>query len=180
MGKFFLFVAQIEFAGDELARVMGHPVGLLGFVDGQDGTAGSHGEGVGRAVAGGAVRELFAAGLAGEEVGIGAQVLRVDGGIIVNIHQQVALGMADAAVAGMGETLVGLDEVAELHVGVVGLEPLALVLGAVGAVVVDQHYFVQVARVVVECDALEDVVDVFVAIVCADDGGYHGILKLIV
>ena len=110
-------------------------------------------------------------GVALEEVGVGAQVLGVDGGVVVDIDEEVAEGVGDAAVAGVGEALAGFDEVAEGDVGVVGLEALAFGLGVVGAVVVDQHNLIVAVRIVVVGNALQHIVDIFVAVVCAE---YYG------
>ena len=149
-------VAVVEPSGDELACVVRHPAGLFGLVYGQYGAAGCDGLRV-----------------AGEEGGIALQVLRVDGGVVVDVGQQVALRLADAAVAGVGEPLVGLDTITEGDVGVVGTEPTTLGSGVVGAVVVDQHYLVLVVWEGVHRYAAEHVVDVFLPIVCAEDDGEH-------
>ena len=149
--------AVVEASGDELAGVVRHPAGFFGFVDGQYGAAGGDGLRV-----------------AGEEGGVAFEVLRVDGGVVVDVGQQVAVGFTDAAVAGMGEPLAGLDTVVEGDVGVVGSEPSALASGVVGAVVVDQYDFVLVVREAVLRYAAEHVVDVFLPVVGAEDDGEHG------
>ena len=143
-------VAVVEPSGDELARVMRHPARLFGLVDGQYGAAGGDGLGV-----------------AGEEAGVALQILRVDGGVVVYVCQQVALRLSYAAVAGIRESLVGFDAVAEGYVGVVVAKALALGRGVVGAVVVDQHYLVLVMGKGVRRYAAEHVVDIFVTIVRA-------------
>ena len=65
--------------------------------------------------------------------------------------------------------MVCFEEIAETDVGIVGLKPTALILGAVGAVIVHQHNFVLVVGIVVFGNALQNVVYVLVAIVCTEN-----------
>ena len=79
-----MVVSEKEFAGNELSGVVGHPFGLLGFVNGKDGTTGG---------------DCF--GMMCEEIGICSKVFRVDCGIVVYIDQKVALSISNATVAGV-------------------------------------------------------------------------------
>ena len=45
-GEFTLFVAEVEFAGDELASVVGHPSGFFSLINREDRSACCHGVGM--------------------------------------------------------------------------------------------------------------------------------------
>lgn len=87
----------------------------------------------------------------------------------------IHLRVADAAVVGIMETLVGFDTIAEDHLGVILLKVSVFGLGVVGGVVVDRHHLIVRLVEVVFVHALQHIVDVLVAVISTEDGGKYGI-----
>jgi hypothetical protein len=155
-------VAAIQVAGEQLFGKAGEPGGRGGFVARDDGASG------GQNIRVGAEKEV-----------VGAERMREKGGVVVDVEEEGGVAFGDSAVAGVGEALLRFEEVAEAELRVGLEEGLAEDLGMIGGIVVDEEDFVGFGRVVLLEDGKEEGLEVFFAVVGANNDGNLGKKSLI-
>ena len=98
--------------------------------------------------------------------------------VIVKKNKPVAFGFSYAAIASKGQTLLCFNEIVIVGGRIVGCKSCTFRCGGVGRVVVDEYDFPIRLRGVV-CQSAKALVDVFLAIIGADDEGYGHSMYLV-